>query len=77
MLKLEESPPFEYLGPGPSQRLITLTWGEQGKTNLLFLKKSKLSEQNSQDILSGVVRLGGSLRPSLASNIKAVHYSML
>ena len=60
MLKLKESPPFESFGPGSIAK-ITLTWGGgggggMGRDRFTFPEKSRFSKQNSQDILSGVVR---------------------
>ena len=77
MLKLEDSSSCESLGPGFISKINNIDMGGAGGEQSSFPEKSRFSEQNSQDILSGVVGLGSSLRPSLALNIKAVHYSML
>ena len=52
MLKLEESPPCQSLGPGSTSKISNIDMGGTGADQFTFSEKSRFSEESSLDILS-------------------------
>ena len=53
-VELEESPPWESLGPGSISKVDNIDMGGVGGDQLTFSEKSRFSKQNSQDIFPGL-----------------------
>ena len=66
MLKLEESPPCQSLGPGSISKISNIDMGRTGETNLLFLK--------NQGLLSKIPKI---FCPGLSEKLKILSKQIL